>query len=290
MQCLFSGEETNTDEHVIPAWLQRRMSLSHQKVIIPNGTTLQYRHLKVPAAKEHNHKFGEIENRISQGIFNLQEVYLWALKIHIGFIYRDSRLKIDIKDPKSPFMLNIGDFQSEVHLFQLLYKNWLEGGSTDPSPFGSVYIVDSLSPINEFDFFHCLITGTIGIDIGDKFILVFLWDQGDSLQTNILEQWEKFHVPRVKFMENDAAYKDHCYMAHHVWACESAYWIYRQRRSFNFLLTDKNLMLIPPITRLKGKDIEPNELRQIARNFGIELVKFNGEFGNMYSPFRPQNT
>lgn len=181
MNCIFTGKDTDTSEHVIPRWLQSRFGLSDQKLIIPNGTTLAYKHHRVPAAREANNRFGAIEDRISRGVLNPAEVYLWALKIHIGCIYRDASLRFNIKDPGSPFILDVDDFTQEVWFFQQLYEVWENGGQTDPSPFGSVFIVDSPNHTPHFDFMHCLITGTVAIDIGNKFIFVALWDQGDGM-------------------------------------------------------------------------------------------------------------
>jgi hypothetical protein len=282
MKCLFCGDETNSDEHVIPQWLQRRFGLQEQIVVIPNGTGLKYKHVKVPASAEHNNRFGEIENRISKGTFNLSEVYLWALKIHIGFIFRDSTLKFDIKDPSAPFILNVGDFESEVTLFRLLCKIWRTGGTTDPSPFGSVYIFDSLLPNDSFDFFHCLVTGTLGIHIGGKYIVVFFWDQSDGQYANLLTTWN-YHASIVSSLKPNQNKEHHGYMAHHVWACESGYWLYRNRRSFNFISTDKNIVSVPPMNRRPTRPPSESEYRKICRNFGLNLVKFKGETANQYT-------
>ena len=102
-KCIFTGKEADTFEHVIPSWLQSRFGLAEETMFIPNGTTLKYKHHRVPADKDANQLFGTIEDRISRGILKPEEVYLWALKIHIGCIYRDASLRFDIKDPSSPF-------------------------------------------------------------------------------------------------------------------------------------------------------------------------------------------
>ena len=284
MQCLFSGENTDSMEHVVPAWLQRRFSLADQTIFVPNGTTLKYSHLKVPASAEHNGRFGKIENRISQGQLDLAEIYLWALKLHIGLIFRDSTLRFDIRNPNAPSILDIGDFQSEVNLFQMLYAHWHRGGTTDPTPFGSVYILDSLLPVDTFDLFHCLITGTIGVHIGGKFIVVFLWDQSDGMHANLTEPWVRQHIPHVQSVKNDPNYDTQCYMAHHVWACESAYWLYRNRRSFNFMSTEKQVFLLPPMMRRPTRPPEEDEYRTVCRSFGLELVEFNGGAACRYAP------
>lgn len=286
MKCLFGGTETDSKEHVIPQWLQRKFKLQEQTIIIPNGTTLKYRLLVVPADLVENNRFGEIEERISRGVFNLDEVYLWALKIHIGLIFRDSSLRVDIRDPASKFILDIGSFDSEIALFRLLYEHWKTGGTTSPLPFGSVFILDSLLPPDTFDLFHCLITGTVGIHIGGKFVVVFLWDQGDARAANIEKQWSMHHLPVTIRMQGDKDYETHCYMAHHVWACESAYWLYRHRRSLNIIKSKDQIVLIPPASRPEIRAPNENEYRSVCTSFGLELIKFNGEVANVYAPHK----
>jgi hypothetical protein len=286
MDCIFTGRDADSDEHVIPRWLQTRFGLSEQTMVIPNGTTLKYKFHKVPATTEANNLFGRIEDRISRGVFDLAEIYLWALKIHIGCIYRDASLRFDLRDKSSPFILDVTDFSQEVWLFQLLFNNWANGGKTNPSPFGSVFIVDSLSATPQFDFMHCLITGVVGIDIGGKFIMVFLWDQGDATRANTLETWEKWHSPRVKALTGTSEFDANCYLAPHVWACESAYWIYRRRRPYSMIKTPGQITLIPPSSRPNGKPFQPDEYRRVCRNYGLDLVRSDGELNNMYQPLR----
>lgn len=285
MDCMFSGESPNNKEHVIPRWLQKRFSLANKTLYIPNGSKLKYSLACVPVKDEHNSEFGKIENNISQGIFDLNEIYLWAFKIHIGMLYRDSSLKADIKIPESPMILNIGDFGSEVSFFRMLYNIWRNGGETTPSPLGSVYIFDNLSPNKEFDFIHCFETGTVCLNIGDKFITVFLWDQADSYHSNIEETWNKHHVKIINSKTDEKEKSEYSYFAQHVWACESSYWLYRNRRSVNFMKTGNSLSLIPPTTRAPAREADENEYRSICRSFGLDLVDFNGETGNGYKQF-----
>jgi len=282
LKCLFTGKETNSSEHVIPRWLQARFNLSNKTLVVPNGTTLKYQHHQVPADREANNRFGAIEERISRGVLDPAEVYLWALKIHIGCIYRDASLRFDIKDPASPFMLDVSDFSQEVWLFQQLYDVWAKGGKTDPSPFGSVFIVDSPHVKPDFDFMHCLVTGTIGIDIGDKFIFVVLWDQGDGMHANILKQWQ-WHAQRLSTLADPAEREAHGFFAPHVWACESAYWLYRHRRGLSMMKTPTQIVLVPPAARREGRPHQEAEYRQVCRNFGLDLVTYNGETNNLYT-------
>jgi len=73
-------------------------------------------------------------------------------------------------------------------------------------------------------------------------------------------------------------------MAAHVWACESAYWLYRHRRPFSLIKTPTQIALVSPLSRPKGKASAEAEYRQVCQNFGLELVQYNGEVNNVYRP------
>jgi hypothetical protein len=285
--CIFSGEPADSEEHVIPKWLQRRFNLWNQTLALPNGTTSPYRQVKVPVRTEHNGRFSAIEASIAQGNFPKHEAYLWALKIHIGLIYRDARLKIARSHPASPSILNVDDFATEVSMFRQLYDIWRQGGTTDPSPFGSVYVFDSFVGPSEFDFFHCMTTGTVGVNLGDKFVVVFLWDQGDAYRANTLDMWEKYHLQVVANAPAEKR-REFGYVAHHVWACESAYWLWRHRRPFNFVRFGNTLLLIPPGTRPPGEPSDRETYERICPSFRLKLEVFNGEVANVYSIADPK--
>jgi hypothetical protein len=123
----------------------------------------------------------------------------------------------------------------------------------------------------------------VGIHIGGKFIVVFLWDQGDARAANIEEQWKRHHLPVTASLVGHQDYDSHRYMAHHVWACESAYWLYRHRRRINMLKSKDQITLIPPMFRAQGKLPIEEEYRYVCASFGLELTKFNGEVANVYT-------
>jgi hypothetical protein len=130
-------------------------------------------------------------------------------------------------------------------MFRRLYQIWRAGGSTEPSPFGSLYILDSLLPKNSFDFFHSVWTGTIGINMNETFLVVFIWDQGDAYRANILNQWISHH--QKVYLHSPVEHKDQlAYLAQHAWACECAYWLYCRRRLFKWIRVGKKLVLLPP--------------------------------------------
>jgi hypothetical protein len=279
---MFSGGQPDSNEHVIPKWLQRRFKLWDQVFVLPNGTRSRYRHVTVPVREEDNGRFAEIESAMSKGTFTPSEAYLWALKIHIGLIFRDSRLKATRHQHDSPPLLDAAAFATEIFLFRQVYDTWKEGGHTNPSPFGTVFVIDRSVDANEFDFFHCMTTGVMGIAIDHRFIVVFLWDQGDGRESNIWRQWTEHHVHTIA-NASDENRMDVAFVTRHVWACESAYWLWRHRRSFKFVKAGSSLALIPPLSRPPPKPLDEATYRRICCSFALELKTFDGEVNNTYA-------
>lgn len=231
--CIFSGESPDSDEHVVPKWLQGRFGLWNQAIVLPNQTAFRYAQAKVPAQGVHNGRFSAIENSMANGTFTLGEAYLWALKIHIGMMYLDSRLKRERKEPNSTTILRAEDFSTQTTVFRKLYKNWANGGATIPDPFGSVFVLAGALTPGEFDFFHCMISGALGISIDHRFLVVLLWDHAEAMRGCALRDWEI--TSRVaKEAAPQAQRKMVTYMARHVWACEVAHELWRRRRPFRF--------------------------------------------------------
>ena len=63
--CFVCSGPANTREHVIPTWLQHRFDLWNQTLTLPNGTTIPYRYLTIPACATCNGDvFGQLEQRV----------------------------------------------------------------------------------------------------------------------------------------------------------------------------------------------------------------------------------
>jgi hypothetical protein len=283
MDCMFSGEETSNQEHVIPRWMQRRFKLKNQTYTLPNGTTIRYKHAKIPVATEHNNRFSAIEQRISANTASNQEIYLWAFKVHIGLIFKNSSLKIDIRAPSSPNFWTLEGFGREIWLFQKLYAVWSLEGSISPDPFGTVLRMKALTPEPGFDFIHNMQSGTLFFQLGDEAIFVVLYDLGMGATSNIAGQFE-YHRQVISALAADLQ-SDQGFMAQRVWACEAAYFLYRSIRGINFVCTKDAFHGIPPFMRPSIKPGDPSELAQFCRSFGLNLEKFgDGGVGHVYSP------
>lgn len=281
LECMFSGAVADSEEHVISDWLQRRFKLSNQEVVLPNQTAFRYANAKVPVTTEHNGKFGKIENNMAKGSFTSEEAYLWALKIHIGMMWIDSRLKRERKDPSSATILKGPDFVKQVLMFRELYKNWANGGRTDPTPFGSVFLVDGALMPNEFDFFHCMISGALGISIDSRFLFVLLWDRAEAMQGCALRDWYRTHRPRIESSTQENR-RQTVYMARHVWCCEVAHELFLWRRSFRFREQDNLITATPSVeTRMRGH-VDPEMHVRICRSFALKPIPPSGENHQQY--------
>ena len=280
-ECMFSGDVADSDEHVIPRWLQRRFNLSNQEVILPNQTTFRYAKARVPVQGRHNREFGKIENRMSEGTFTLQEAFLWALKIHIGMMWLDSRLKRERKDPDSRTIFERAEFSKQLLMFRQLYKTWVNGGRTDPTPFGSVFLLEGALMPNEFDFFHCMISGALGISIDERFLFVLLWDRAEGMQGCALSDWYRTHQPRIASLPAEKR-RQTTYMARHVWACEVAHELWLWRRPFRFLEQDNVITATPSVEQRIRRAPDPELHKRICRSFALEPISDNEDGPHNY--------
>ena len=143
--CVFCGEPAQTQEHVIPKWLQKQFNLFDQHLGLWNGTSIPYRQAVVPACLRCNRdRFAPLEARIREGSASQRDYYLWALKITYGLGHRDGSLLFNRANPLAgPLLSNadvedIGDFYKKA--FQAVDS---EEFIFSPDPFGSVLILES---------------------------------------------------------------------------------------------------------------------------------------------------
>lgn len=281
MNCMFSGEETSNEEHVLPRWMQKRFNLENQTYHLPNGTTIPYKHAKIPVSNKHNDRFGRIENRISRRAATLQEIYLWAFKIHIGLIHRNSTLKIDVRSPSSPTFWELDGFDREIWLFRSLYSVWEKGGEISPDPFGTVLRTKALTPQPSFDFIHDMRAGTLFFQLGDEILFIALYDQARAARSNMATQLE-YHRQVISQAPAHER-QDYALSGQRVWACESAYLLYRSRQGISFASTETSFLAIPPLSWAPTRPSDEAELGAFCRSFGLKLMRFGGEAGHRFA-------
>jgi hypothetical protein len=275
--CLFSGQEADTDEHVIPDWLQRRFGLQRAKYQLPSNSGLDYRHAKVPARKKFNHDFGKIETRISQSRFVWEEVYLWLFKLHIGLMYLDTSLPADLRDPGSRPIVDQRIISGQVKIFRNLAQTYLNDGTlpTTDSPPGSVFVLPSLAA-KYFDFQHSFTTGCIGVNIGDYYLAASLFDFGLAKQFEYFDWvWDKENFRRPPDGLSDEEIVAWYHHVQAVWLCNLGYWSFRW--NVNMYRTSKSYQpdepaFVPGLPMQRQED--PKELALICQTFGLSLVEF----------------
>jgi hypothetical protein len=144
-ECAFCDGPADTQEHVIPAWLQRHYKLSNQHLGLWNGTSIRYKQAVIPACTKCNHdRLGPLEQRVQQSLASKQDYFLWALKITYGLSVRDATLPFDRTSPASPPLVPKEQFAETGGLLRDAIRS-LDGTGfrLSPDPFGSVMFVDS---------------------------------------------------------------------------------------------------------------------------------------------------
>ncbi|MDB5053351.1 MAG: hypothetical protein JWM44_1401 [Bacilli bacterium] len=105
---LLLDNNTRTDEHVIPGWLQNRHKLWNQKMTLPNGTEISYKQLKIPCCSSCNNvDLSRIEREIELASksydsfihIERQLIFQWVMKIYYGLKFKDLSLLMDRTDP-----------------------------------------------------------------------------------------------------------------------------------------------------------------------------------------------
>lgn len=281
MECMFSGEVTSNEEHVIPRWMQKRYKLVNQNYHLPNGTIIKYKYAKIPVAEKHNTFFGKVEERIARGVATDQEIYIWAFKVHVGFIFRNSTLKIDIKAPASPNFWDLKGFGQEIWLFRKLYDVYYNQGVISPNPFGTVIRAKALTPSESFDFVHNMASGTMLFQLGSELIFVVLYDEGRTALSNVVSllEYHRSYIAQCPIQER----QDKAYIAQRVWACEAAYFLLRSLKGLSFVSSPTSFTAVPAVSRPATRPSDELELSDFCRSFGLKLEKFGGEVGHVFS-------
>jgi hypothetical protein len=173
--CFVCGGNATTVEHVIPRWLQRRFNLWNEHLVLPNGSAIPYRQLRVPACRRCNVQvFGELEKRVENGRATAPDIWKWANKIHYGLAHKDRFLAWDRRNQS----LKIGEIavrhdplERSRHFLHCVAGHF----RTEPDPFGSVFVFNFQTP-QPFRFAHFGESSSICVSLGDIGYVVFVED------------------------------------------------------------------------------------------------------------------
>lgn len=121
-------EENQTQEHVIPRWLQHKFNLWDQKIRLLNGTLIAYRYLTIPCCFNCNNLHlnpfeEEVKSAFDKGFEEFQKldrrtIFLWLGKIYFGIMYKEMFLYEDRANP------NNGTITSESYI-KSFYSHFL---------------------------------------------------------------------------------------------------------------------------------------------------------------------
>lgn len=178
--CFVCGRRAATIEHLIPKWLQHRFNLWDQKLQIPNGTTVAYRQLQIPAcARCNNEVFSRLEKQIESGQADDATIWRWMNKIHYGLCYKDKVFDWDRRHPgvKIDDVVNPDDpFERDRHVLHCVSGDF----RAEPDPFGSVFTFH-FAEEQPFMMAHNAISRSLAISLGPVGYVAFVVD-GQALR------------------------------------------------------------------------------------------------------------
>jgi hypothetical protein len=295
-ECIFTGQpydpETFNKEHFIPQWLLNKYDLHNKTQQWPGNKPIRYgKTVIVDSLKSANEKFGTIEDNIRNSKFDEIEVYLWALKIHIGLILRGSRLPKNQANPQSPTAIDISEFEQDIKIFRDMCKVWFNTGKIENHP-GSVFIFDNPYPSNIFDFAHCNLSRSIFITIGNYLIYVNLFDMGYTKRNFPIKNIKDLQFtpdnapekPETDHQKEAEAFMDTRLLFTHLGLQTS-------EQSKIFVIKSEKQIIFPQQRRqyLSLNDIPLDNIDWYLKMFSLRLMG-TGKNGEIYSFFNEKMT
>jgi hypothetical protein len=206
------GKKNRSDEHVFPKWLQERFDLWNKQLTLLNGTTILYRHLKIPCCLKCNGThLKPIEDAVckaveagAKALSALPELtlFLWLGKILYGLLYREYLLPLDRRSKSKRPIVPKSLLQTlEMH-------HYLLQGSRVPVRFlsffpASITVVRTQQPRrvqHQFDFRDSPIGLTLAIRMGKVGILAALQD-GGAIQMLPMPKYRRIALHPIQFQE-----------------------------------------------------------------------------------------
>jgi hypothetical protein len=192
--CFICAQPADTVEHVIPKWLQRRFDLWNQHISLPNGTSIPYRQLTIPACSRCNSVvLAPLEQCVESGAASESDIWKWANKIHYGLGFKHQFLEWDRRNPgyKIGSVVRQDDpLERDRHFLHSIAGHF----RTDPDPFGSVFRFDFSTP-QRFFLAHLMHSSSVCICLGDVGYNVFVTD-GQALKRDVATSREYDAAPK----------------------------------------------------------------------------------------------
>lgn len=204
--------DRNTDEHVIPKWVQERYKLWNQKLTLLNNTTIPYRQLTIPCCKTCNNvHLGKIELEMQKACvagaeavraLPIETLFIWAGKILYGLLYREHLLAWSRRDEKEGPIV-----PAELLERFRLHHQFLQAARV-PFEFitgvpASVFVYRTMEPSDikmGFDYWDNIMALGISIRVGKVGIVACLQD-GGALKYSFDDYYETFQKLNVHWMQ-----------------------------------------------------------------------------------------
>lgn len=177
-----------TEEHVVPKWLQRKFGLWNKKLLLPNGTPIPYRQLKVPCCEFCNGGgLSTLENAVKGAVeggypslsrLDDLTIFQWAAKIFYGLLFRDLSLLFDRSDPEKGTIVDEELLRGIRNTHALLQSVRRPFELVDGRPF-SVLVLNVHELDNDvYDFRDNFEAMTLAVRMGGVGVIVALQDHG----------------------------------------------------------------------------------------------------------------
>lgn len=203
-----------TDEHVIPSWVQKKYDLWNQNLVLVNKTTIPYRKLTIPCCRTcNNDLLNPIESRVAKAVENgikavrlleKEDMFIWLGKILYGLMYKELCLPHDRMNPNVGSILIpevLTHYQTHHHFLQSVrVKMKFE----DFVP-ASILIFKTQVPSNpklQWDFSDSIPSMFIALRMGSVGILAVMGDGGaQEIMAESLDDLRQYPLHPLQFRE-----------------------------------------------------------------------------------------
>ncbi len=187
------ADAEETEEHVVPKWLQRRFGLWNKRLLLPNGTPIPYRQLKVPCCGRCNGQgLSALENTmkgaVEDGYPTLSRlddfsIFQWAAKTFYGLLFKDLSLLFDRSDPEKGTIVDEDLLRGIRNTHALLQSVNRPFELVDGRPFSVLVLNTHELDGDTYDFRDNFGAMTLAVRMGGVGIIVALQDHGLNERT-----------------------------------------------------------------------------------------------------------
>jgi hypothetical protein len=207
--------QRDTDEHVIPKWIQQRYRLWDRKLTLLNHTTIPYRQLTIPCCSTCNNEcLGKIELQVQKAFDTSARavralppltLFIWAGKILYGLLYREHLLSRNRRAKEQ------GPIVSAAQLRQFrLHHQFLQAARVpfdfSPELPASLFVYETMEPSNRnmgFAYWDSVTGLGLSIRVGKVGLVACLQDGGAVRDWfgHHYAQYQKLKLHWVQFAE-----------------------------------------------------------------------------------------